>query len=148
MLDGRPEVSDRRPLVAVINDDPAFLELISWFLEEETRYSVVVWGEGVGSIPKLKQHRPELVILDIRLNDRESGQQILTEMRQDTDLLLTPVIVCTADSRFVRENKGLLDELGAIVLEKPFDLDALESTVSQALDVRYAGGEKIDLLME
>jgi CheY-like chemotaxis protein len=141
-------MSDRQTLVAVINDDPAFLELISWVLEEEARYSVVVWDKGVGSIPKLKQHKPDLVILDIRLNDRESGQQILVEMRQDTELLLTPVIVCTADSRFVRENRGLLDDLGAVVLEKPFDLDDLESTVSQALNGRRAGGEMIDLLME
>jgi two-component system, NtrC family, response regulator GlrR len=126
-------LSESRPLVAVINDDPAFLELLSTFLTEDCNWRVVVWADGIDAVSKLRAHRPDVVILDIRLEDHDSGRAILAEIRRDTSLRAIPVIVCTADSQFLREHSGLLSELGADVLEKPFDLDTLESKVEQAL---------------
>jgi DNA-binding response OmpR family regulator len=121
------------PLIAIINDDPAFLEFIASFLEEETNYRTVVWDDGVDSLPKLRMHEPGLVILDVRLGDQAVGHQILQGMRQDSVLARTPVIVCTADTHFVRENSEVLRTLNADVLEKPFDLEVLEQKVELAL---------------
>jgi CheY-like chemotaxis protein len=121
------------PLIAIINDDPAFLEFISSFLEDETHYDTVVWDDGVGSIPKLRAVSPSLVILDVRIGDQAVGQEILREMREDSDLALTPVLLCTADAHFVQRNRSLFAELRADVLEKPFDLSVLEQKVEQAL---------------
>lgn len=122
-----------RPLIAVINDDPAFLEFIASFLESETRYESVVWDDGAGSIDRLRHHRPDVVILDVKLGDQEVGKEILTRMRQDCDLQEMPVIVCTADSAFLQRHAELLESLNAGVLEKPFDLEVLEDKVNQAL---------------
>lgn len=127
----------RRPLIAVINDDPAFLEFIASFVETETTYETVVWDEGTGSLEKLRKHQPDLVILDVRLGDQPVGNEILVEMRRDPALRTMPVIVCTADSRFLQEEAGLLKLLNARTLEKPFDLDDLEEMVRDAI-----GGER------
>jgi DNA-binding response OmpR family regulator len=124
----------RAPLIAIINDDPAFLEFIASFLEDETQYQTVVWDDGVGSLPKLRAHGPDLVILDVRLGDQPVGQEILADMRQDETLARIPVLVCTADTSFIRENLTLLQSLGADVLEKPFDLEVLEQKVQSALN--------------
>lgn len=129
------------PLIAIINDDPAFLEFIASFIEEETTYQTVVWDDGVDSLPKLRLHRPELVILDVRLGDQPVGHEILQGMRKDEALARTPVIVCTADTRFIREHSELLEMLHADVLEKPFDLEILEKKVEAALVGVVVAGE-------
>lgn len=121
------------PLIAVINDDPAFLEFIAVFLEEEANCRTVVWDDGVDSLPKLREHKPALVILDVRLGDQAVGHQILHSMRNEADLAGTPVIICTADTNFIRENRGVVELLEAEVMEKPFDLEELEARVRMAL---------------
>lgn len=132
------------PLIAIINDDPAFLEFIASFLEDETRYQTVVWDDGVDSLPKLREHEPELVILDVRLGDQAVGYQILETMRQEEQLVETPVIICTADTNFIREHAELISSLHADVLEKPFDLEVLEDKVGSALERRLISSEEAD----
>lgn len=132
------------PLIAIINDDPAFLEFIASFLEDETNYRTVVWDDGVDSISKLKAHAPSLVILDVRLGDQETGHEILKQMREDQVLSETPVLICTADTQFVQENCELLQVLNADILEKPFDLTVLEQKVESALRGAAVRSEEVD----
>lgn len=121
------------PLIAIINDDPAFLEFISSFFEEETSYRTIVWDDGVDALPKLRAHKPSVIILDVRLGDQPVGHEILRSIRRDPDLIRMPIIVCTADSGFLRENAELLSSLNVEALEKPFDLEVLEQKVETAL---------------
>jgi DNA-binding response OmpR family regulator len=121
------------PLIAIINDDPAFLEFLSSFLRDETDYETVVWDDGVGSLPKIRAAQPDFVILDVRLGDQAVGYEILKQMREDETLVSIPVLLCTADSHFVNEHNGLLDDLNADVLEKPFDLTELEMKVHEGI---------------
>jgi CheY-like chemotaxis protein len=141
-LEVRPML--QAPLIAIINDDPAFLEFISSFLEDETPYRTVVWDDGVHSLPKLREHLPSLVILDVRIGDQAVGQQILESMRCDDELCDTPVIVCTADQQFIRENEEVIRSLDADVLEKPFDLELLEEKVEFAINGAPAWKSKPD----
>ncbi len=126
------------PIIAIINDDPAFLEFIASFLEDETAYQTVVWDDGIDSLPKLRRYDPSLVILDVRLGDQAVGHEILKLMREDDGLSTTPVIVCTADTRFIQEHGDLLSSLHADVLEKPFNLETLEQKVEMALNGGFA----------
>lgn len=124
----------RKPLIAVINDDPAFLEFVASFIESETTFETVVWDHGTDNITELRESLPDVVILDIRLGDQNVGAEILGNMRSDPQLQSIPVIVCTADSNFLQEESELLESLKADVLEKPFDLEALEQKVERALE--------------
>lgn len=130
------------PLIAIINDDPAFLEFIAAFLEEEADYRTVVWDDGVDSLTKLHKHMPDLVILDVRLGDQSVGHEILQGMRQDDKLAETPVIICTADTSFVHENRDVVTSLKADILEKPFDLEILEEKVKLALGESVVSAEE------
>jgi DNA-binding response OmpR family regulator len=135
---------EKSPLIAIINDDPAFLEFIASFLEEESDVSTVVWDDGVDSLPKLRRYKPELVILDVRLGDQAVGYEILQSMRKDDQLSEMPVIVCTADTQFLREHADLLESLNAEVLEKPFDLEELEQKVVSSLSGAMAAAGEAD----
>ncbi len=119
--------------VAIVDDDPAFTDVIAEFLAIEG-YQTVAWRGEVDPVEVIRRERPDVVILDVRLTNGLGGLGVLTELRADPDLHDLPVVVCTADSRFLREHGDELAALHADTLEKPFDLDDLTTKIDTALN--------------
>ncbi len=113
-----------RPLIAVVNDDTTFLQLMHDLLIDEG-YEVFIEKEHGNAPAAIRKHRPDLIILDIRMDHPESGMQILEVIRLDPTTVNLPVIVCSADHRFLRDKEALLREKHCDILEKPFDLNDL-----------------------
>ena len=86
-----------------------------------------------GADELVKEQRPDLVILDIRIGGEERGWQILQLLTLDPDTLPIPVIVCSAAIDDLQAHQPLLDKYGVRVLPKPFDLDDLLETVAATL---------------
>ena len=126
-------MAERRPRIAVINDDTAFLNLMEELLEKEEGYDVGVCREADDAYRFVKDQRPDLVILDIRVGHEENGWQILELLTLDPVTRPIPVIVCSAALHSLAEHQPLLEQYGCEVLEKPFDLDALLAKVLAAL---------------
>lgn len=127
-----------RPLVAVVNDDMAFMTLIRDFLEGEGYETILVY-ESQGAHLTIADARPGLVILDIRMEQPDSGKQVLEQIRQDRRTAKTPVIICSADQPFLRDHATYLRSRNALAIAKPFDLDALLALVQSALDSALPG---------
>lgn len=81
----------------------------------------------------MKAERPEAIVLDIRMGDPETGWTVLELLRLDPAAATIPVIVCSADSIFLRAKEAQLRALHYDILEKPFDLDTLLAKVATAL---------------
>ncbi len=113
-----------KSLVAVVNDDTLFLELMHDLLTQEG-YRAVIWKEGDKAYNMIKEHRPVLVILDIRMEHPDTGWMVLELMRLDPETAHIPVIICSADTSRIREKEAYLREKGCAVLEKPFLLEDL-----------------------
>lgn len=126
-------MAERRAQIAVINDDTAFLGLMQELLEAEEGYSVGICREAERAYEFVKGTRPDLVILDIRVNHEESGWTILELLTLDPVTRPIPVIVCSAAIHSLQEHQVLLEQYGCEVLPKPFDLDALLAKVEGAL---------------
>lgn len=122
-----------RPLVAVVNDDLAFMTLIRDFLEGEGYETILVY-ESVRAHATIAEARPALVILDIRMEQPDSGKQVLEQIRQDPSTAKIPVIICSADQPFLRDNSDYLRSRNVTTIPKPFDLDALLALVQSAID--------------
>ena len=120
-----------KPLIAVVNDDTLFLELMHDFLTQEG-YRTAIWKEGDMAYAMIKDHKPRLVILDIRMERPDTGWMVLELMRLDPVTARIPVIICSADTQRIREKEAYLREKGCDVLEKPFLLEDLLGKV-QAL---------------
>ncbi|HET7036089.1 MAG TPA: response regulator [Thermomicrobiaceae bacterium] len=120
------------PLIAVVNDDTAFLTMMNELLSGEG-YHTMIWREGDGAYDLVRQHRPGLVILDIRMEHPGTGWQVLELLRLDPETVDIPVIVCSADSRLLREKQERLHGLNCQTLEKPFDLDELLALIRLSL---------------
>ncbi|HEU5316118.1 MAG TPA: response regulator, partial [Chloroflexota bacterium] len=73
--------------IVVINDDRPFLDLMEELLQEQERYDVETRREWDGAYEYVKEHRPDLVILDIRIGGEERGWQILQMLTLDPETL-------------------------------------------------------------
>lgn len=121
-----------KSLIAVVNDDTLFLELMHDLLTEEG-YRTAIWKEGDKAYEMIKEHRPALVILDIRMERPDTGWMVLELMRLDPETARTPVIICSADAQRIREKEVYLRAKGCEVLEKPFLLEDLLAKVQACI---------------
>lgn len=85
-------MSDKRMKVLVVEDEPSLIFTLRDTLESEG-YDVVVSEEGSQAMEMIKEHKPDLMILDIMLPGK-SGYEIMEEIRKEK--LAFPVIMLTA----------------------------------------------------
>lgn len=96
-------------------------------------YLATCYITGTAAEAALLREPPDLILLDLRLEERDTGWTLLQTFRQAPALRAVPVIVCSADVAFLRANAERLRELGCAVLPKPFDLDTLLGLVAAGL---------------
>ena len=129
-------MTDYKARIAVINDDTHFLQLMHDLLEGEEGYSVTICKEADSAYEFVKETRPDLVILDIRVGHEESGWMILNLLTLDPVTRPIPVIVCSAAIDSLRAHEELLQQFDCDVLPKPFDLDTLLNKVEASVAKR------------
>ena len=125
--------ADGHKQIAVINDDTEFLNLMHNLLEAKLGWEVLICREWEDAYHFVKDRRPDLVILDIRMNAEERGWSILNLLTLDPATRPIPVIVCSAAIQSLHEHQPLLSRYGIRALPKPFDLDALIAEIDASL---------------
>ncbi len=110
-----------KPLIAVVNDDTTFLGLMQDLLDGQG-YRTMLITEGDEAYHKIRKEKPELVILDIRLEHAESGWVVLDLLRLDPETTSIPVIITSADAQALKAKTEMLAAQGIDCLEKPFRL--------------------------
>ena len=103
--------------VFIVEDDPMVLEVNKGFLERLTFYQLVGTAEnGHQALQRVKQLKPDLVLLDMYLPDI-SGLEVLSKIREERFPCDVIMITAARDAATVRE----VLRLGAIdYLVKPF----------------------------
>lgn len=122
-----------KSVIAVINDDPDYLEMMEFMLEQERNCQVVIGQKGKDALQVIKSVSPDLVILDVIMEHEPRGVEILETIRSDVDVRDVPVIICTANTVFLQENAAKLRCLESESLEKPFDLEDLLALIDRQL---------------
>jgi len=112
-----------RPRISVINDNAAFLELMSAILDEDAGYEVTVFNGESTSIAEIAAADPGLIIVDLLLGGA-SGWEIVTLARAHERLAGVPIVICSADVIALRDRAVELEQIGDVhVLAKPFGID-------------------------
>jgi CheY-like chemotaxis protein len=119
--------------IALINDDTTYLQLMEDLLQAEEGYEVLVCKVSSGAYEFVKKQRPDLVLLDIRMETPEAGWMVLELLTLDPQTRDIPMIACSAAIRDLQDHEGLLKKYDIDVLPKPFDLDTLLEKVEAAL---------------
>jgi len=86
-----------RRKIAVINDDPAFLQLVNDVLEAEGRYDVYRFQDEETSLAELRALLPDLIIIDILLAELPSGWELALLAGADQQLGPVPIVVSSSD---------------------------------------------------
>jgi CheY-like chemotaxis protein len=124
--------------IAVVNDDPDFLDLLTELLQFEG-YSAFVVREARGAFEQLKQARPDVIVLDIRIGPDNDGWQIAECLTLDPSTRSIPVILCSAAVDDLQYRIPWLQKHGIGAVAKPFDLEDMLSAIREGL----AGGTPI-----
>jgi DNA-binding response OmpR family regulator len=112
------------PRVLVVDDEPDAVELLRDFLTAKG-YEVTVASDGEEALSKVKEDRPHLILLDVRM-PKMSGLEVLKRVREiDHEV---GVIMVTAVNEEDTGREAL--KLGAYdYITKPLDLQYLERSL-------------------
>ncbi|MBI2953688.1 MAG: response regulator transcription factor [Chloroflexi bacterium] len=110
-------------LIMVVEDETDLRGFVEAVLGAEG-YQVVGAGDGYEAIQEVAQHKPALILLDMRL-PKMDGWQFAKELRARFNGSI-PVVVMTALNA-----RQIAREIGAkAYLQKPFDIDDLLKVVN------------------
>ena len=123
---GAPEAAT----IVIVDDDRDLLDTLQATLQEEG-YHVVACSQGKDAGQLIRQTRPRLVMLDLRLGE-VPGSEVLRSLRQDPETAGIPVLICSG----LRDQDPAVEELreqGYDFMEKPFELAQFLATIRRLL---------------
>jgi two-component system phosphate regulon response regulator PhoB len=115
--------------VLVVDDDRDLCDLLADFLRDEG-YEVARAYAGREALDSAKRAVPDAVLLDLMLPDI-SGLTVGQALRADAATERVKLVVISGDRGALAAGRAALG--GALFLEKPFSLDAIEVAVRDAL---------------
>jgi CheY-like chemotaxis protein len=118
--------------IFVANDDQGFLAMMRELLESED-YTVTLLKTAQNAYEEITRAIPDLLILDITFEYQDAGWYVLENVKLNPNTTKIPVIVCSGDMRAVRAREADLTRFGCMIVEKPFDIETMLSTITQAL---------------
>ena len=126
-------------MIAVIDNDPAFLHFMARLLGSEG-YDVLPLSNAAEAVEAVQTKQPALVVLDLHMEEREGGLRLLRQLRQEAVTARIPVLFCTGDVAVLHKQAELLKTLDCEVLEKPFTADDLLRKVRRAMETASVEG--------
>jgi len=125
------------PVIVVVDNDEPFRDLLTDVLSDEG-YRVVTSTTAADALETIRQARPALVILDLRMEVPDSGIQLIRAIRNNPLTATLPLLICSADIAGMSLHAPFLREHHVPTLNKPFDLDRLLGLVRQLIAPRDA----------
>ena len=116
---------NNRHKILAVDDDPGNIKIMTAALKSE--YDIISALNGHNAIDQLKEHTPDLILLDVMMPDL-SGFDVCRIIKSDVAFADIPVIFLTAMDTYDAQLQGL--ELGGIdYIAKPVNLDLLKLRV-------------------
>ncbi len=116
--------------ILVVDDEKDLLDLIEYNLKKEG-FKVLKAENGKEGIEVAKEHKPDLVLLDIMM-PKMDGLEAVEIMRKDDDLKRIPIIFLTARSDENTEIEGL-NKGGDDFITKPISTTKLVSRIKAVM---------------
>jgi len=124
-----------RPMVVVIDDDPAVLELMERFLTKEG-FAVRTASNGRDGVELARLHQPAAITTDVMMPGMD-GWTVITALKNDPATAHIPIILVT-----ITDNRDLGMALGVHdYLSKPVDWQRLSATLGRLQGVQ--GGRPV-----
>lgn len=82
-----------RKTVLVTDDDEVFLEALTAVLE--SHYNVVTATNGKEALERIRERRPDLIILDVMMDYMSEGFDVARKLRTDPATASIPIVMLT-----------------------------------------------------
>jgi CheY-like chemotaxis protein len=124
--------------ILLIDDDRDFVESTKTFLEGRG-YTVDTACNGTEGLGKIKAGGPDLIVLDIMMDNDAEGFNLAYELKKDEARRKIPIVIVSGFSQHLSDK---MDDFQFILgqewpadafLEKPIDLKELARTIGQIL---------------
>ena len=116
----RPRSEGTGGVVLYVEDNPANLRVLERLLARKPDVTLLTAMQGSLGIELAREHRPDLVLLDLHLPDIE-GDEVLARLKADSRTSAIPVVIVSADAT-PRKLRDLADLGAAEYVTKPLDL--------------------------
>jgi two-component system cell cycle response regulator DivK len=117
--------------ILIVEDNELNMKLFNDLLEANG-YTTVQTGNGVEAIALARQHKPDLILMDIQLPE-VSGLEVTRWLKDDEELKSIPVIAITAFA--MKGDEERIREGGCeAYLSKPISVSKFLETVRHFLD--------------
>lgn len=111
--------------MVVVNDDPGVLDLYRDMLRDLDYEPVAMITTGIAT-EQIRGHEPDAVILDLQVGEQgDYGVSMAIQLRGDSRMAATPIIVCTASAEALDGHRQTLRDIGVPMVLKPMDMDTL-----------------------
>ena len=126
---------NNKQLILVVDDDPDLVDSVSR-KPESKNYRISKAYDGVAAWTKIRQEKPDLVLLDVMMPEKD-GYQLCEELKNDPLFKDIPVVLLTGVADQVRDSRythqGGKTTLADDYIPKPIDLDKLVDIVEMNL---------------
>jgi len=118
--------------IAIVEDNPDAVRLIRRILQAKANYQIYEAYDGYSGLDLIRQHLPNLVILDLMM-PRMDGFAVLDALRANPTTRDIPVIVVTAKELTPAERARLSGQIESLLQKGAFMDDNLLADIVQAL---------------
>src|SRR6266702_6789610 len=123
------EVSDKRKLIAIVEDDPQLVEMFHDMLSVFGDWRLHIFVDGQSAKDQLPELGAHLILLDVGLPNLD-GVSLYKILRGHSSTKSIPIIVITGSHDWELHRMGLQTGL---LLRKPFHMQELISIISALL---------------
>jgi len=88
--------------ILIVEDDPDYTKALKVTLESE-QYAVVTAADRTEGMEKIRNDKPDLVILDVMMSTWSDGFEMSRELKKDPQYKDIPILILTA----VKERTGI-----------------------------------------
>ena len=111
----------------LIADDEEDVKVVIQLFLESKGYEISTAFDGLDTIDRVKEEKPDLIILDIMMPIID-GFEVCKRLKADPESADIPIVMLSAASESESRQKGI--DAGAVdYIVKPFEPDQLESVI-------------------
>ncbi|HAZ31133.1 MAG TPA: hypothetical protein DCY61_00250 [Dehalococcoidia bacterium] len=129
--------------ILVVDDDPDFAEITRMILETDG-HQIIGAANGEQALSKMRQDKPDLVLLDVMMSYVLDGLDVSKEMQTDHELRSIPIIMVSSIASSPYAEMFPTDEYLSVNawISKPVQPDNLLKKIRQCLPKPAAGEDK------
>ncbi|MDP8259948.1 MAG: response regulator [Candidatus Gygaella obscura] len=118
--------------IMIVDDEKDFCFFIKKNLELTKLFEVLVCIDAKEAFQKIKNEKPNLVILDVAMPDKD-GSQIAQEIEEDEELKHLPFIFLTALVTEEEAKRQASQSKRQYIFSKPVEIQSLINTINKLL---------------